>query len=169
MPHSDLDHHFKRIDDLVAEMNQFVPIDERGVSDFRADLAGMLVVAIAAMYESCAKETMVSYAAKQHSSFESFAAKNFDRLNSRIRVRDLRRYCSVFDPEIRTKFNTLYNHRKQTILAITGKRVEDEFDRILDWRHDFAHAGLRNTTIEEAIKTHRIGRFIMLTFHDAFH
>lgn len=55
MARRDMEVHFARIDKLVDEMNQFVPEGTHGSADFRADLAGLLVVAIASTYESCVK------------------------------------------------------------------------------------------------------------------
>lgn len=169
MSHSDLALNFQRIDNLVSEMNNFAPNTTKGISDFRADLAGMLVVTIAAMYETCAKETMVSYAGKHNAAFEDFTANNFSRLSSRIRLNDLRNYCQNFSPQIRNNFDVLFKRRKSQVRKVTGKNIESEFENMLKWRHDFAHAGIRNTTIEEAIKTHRLARIVMLTFHDSFH
>lgn len=51
MPRSDLDVHFVRIDDMVSEIDELVPPDSS--AQFRADLAGLLVVAMAATYETC--------------------------------------------------------------------------------------------------------------------
>lgn len=62
MPRADLDVHFNRIELLVTEMDSFVPISLSGSTQFRADLAGLLVVTMAASYETCVKETLISHA-----------------------------------------------------------------------------------------------------------
>ncbi|WP_426163803.1 HEPN domain-containing protein [Sandarakinorhabdus sp. DWP1-3-1] len=150
-------------------MDLFVPASMRGVTAFRADLAGMLVVSIAAAYESCVKDTMITHAARFNVEFENFTAKNYEKLNSRISVKDLKNYTKMFDPTIHEKFRLTLVRRKALMLRITGKSIESEFENILSWRHAFAHAGTRVTTIEEAANTHRIARIVIFSFFDAFH
>lgn len=164
----ELSDHFLRIDKLVHEMNQFVPPETRGVTEFRADLAGMLVVAIAAMYETCIKTTMISYAARHGREFEGFTERNFKKLSSRITHNDLRRYAKTFDNNICDKFDAILERRRKTTVKLSGKNPIKQLEQILSWRHDFAHAGLRQTTISEAISTHRLASIVILSYHKAF-
>jgi hypothetical protein len=168
MPRADLDVHFKRIEQLVAEMRQFVPSDVVGVAQFRADLAGLLVVSMAASYESCVKETLVTFASSRHATFGNFTSNNFKRLNSRIAIHDLHRYAETFDDGVRDRFKTLLDQRKRKIDSRIGKNIESSYTQILNWRHDFAHAGIRNTTIEEAVITHRLAKRVLYSFDEAF-
>lgn len=167
MPRADLDVHFNRIEQLVAEMRQFVPTDI-GVAQFRADLAGLLVVSMAASYENCVRETLVTFASAHHAAFGNFTAKNFERLNSRIAVSDLHKYAATFDNEVRDRFKALLAERKRKIDVRMGKNIEASYSQILSWRHDFAHAGVRNTTIEEALSTHRLAKRVLYAFDEAF-
>ncbi|WP_224543260.1 HEPN domain-containing protein [Mesorhizobium sp. CA16] len=170
MSRSDLDVHFSKIDDLISEINGLVPVDSayRTVR-FRADLAGLLVVAMAATYETCVKEILYEFANRHHTAFGGYARRSYNKINSRVAVKDLKKYCDIFDPDIRTRFNSRLSLKKQAILARTGKNIEASYEQILDWRHEFAHAGNRNTTIEEATKTHRLAKRVMYVFDDAFH
>lgn len=54
------------------------------------------------------------------------------------------------------------------LLDRKGVNIETSYEQILDWRHDFAHARGRNTTIEEAVKTHTSGKRVLYLFDDAF-
>lgn len=168
MRRRDLSAHLDRINNLATEINQHVPVSAHGAVDFRADLAGLLVVAIAASYESCVKETLVGYASLHGKAFEQFTKNNFDKLSSRIQLSDLHRYAKLFDQGINKKFSETISFRKERINRRLGKNIEKCYEQILDWRHDFAHAGIRNTTIEEAIATHRLARHVVISFYDAF-
>ncbi|GAB9224935.1 hypothetical protein BDS110ZK18_67210 [Bradyrhizobium diazoefficiens] len=168
MPRADLDLHFNRIEQLVAEMRQFVPTDVVGVAQFRADLAGLLVVSMAASYESCVKETLINYATNHHVAFGNFATNNFAKLNSRIAIKDLNKYARTFDDGVHSRFRQALAERKRRIDARIGKNIEASYEQILSWRHDFAHAGIRNTTIEEAVVTHRLAKRVLYAFDDAF-
>ncbi|MCB1680958.1 MAG: hypothetical protein H6858_04035 [Rhodospirillales bacterium] len=160
--------HLERIDILSQEMQKHIPISLKGVSDFRADLAGLLVVTIVASYESCVKETLISYSFKQSSKFSEYVGRRYDKLNSKIAVNDLCRYCNDFEPSARTKFNNNRKKRKDRINNSLGQDIEKKYQQILDWRHDFAHKALRNTTIEEAIEFHRYAKHVLFAFYDSF-
>lgn len=164
----DLTPHLDRVRDLAVEIDRHVPISERGSIDFRADLAGLLVVAIAASYEACVKETLVGYASLHSPAFAQFARNNYDKLSSRVSISDLNRYAELFDPQINIRFKQILRRRKERIDGFLGKNIETCYKQILSWRHDFAHAGVRNTTIEEAVATHRYARHVIYSFYDAF-
>lgn len=168
MPRPDLDIHFKKIDELILEINTLVPSGPYRTVQFRADLAGLLVVAMAATYETCVKEILYEHANKKHSSFGEFALRNYKKLNSRVQVRDLRNYCDTFNPHIKDRFKLLLSERKSKLLERTGRNIESAYEQILSWRHDFAHAGIRQTTIEEAANTHRLGKRVIYIFDEAF-
>ncbi|HEV7660906.1 MAG TPA: HEPN domain-containing protein [Allosphingosinicella sp.] len=167
MARNDLDAIFGRIDTLDGEIATFVPVATKAIQ-FRADLAGLLVVAIAASYESCVKETLISYAARHHLEFAVFAQNQFQKLNSRINLSDLFRYARNFGNPIHKKFSEVLNERKAKILLRTGKDFSKAYEQILSWRHDFAHTGSRNTTIEEAMATHRLAKRVLYAFDDGF-
>lgn len=169
MARADLDIHFARVEKMVKEISQFVPDGNTGTIEFRADLAGLLVVAMAAAYESCVKDTLVNHASQWHQSFGTFANNNFGKLNSRVSLKDLHRYAKLFGPEINSEFKRIFGERKQAIKQRTGTNIENSYDLILEWRHAYAHAGIRNTTISEAVRVHTYAKRVLYCFDEAFH
>jgi hypothetical protein len=169
MSRAELDVHFATIDALINEIDQRVPPNKDYISvKFRADLAGLLVVAMAATYENCVKEILCDYASKHHVAFGEFALRIFNKLNSRIQIRDLRKYCELFDPRIAQSFKVKLATKKLALLRRVGANIEDSYEQILSWRHEFAHAKIQKTTIEEATKTHRFGKRVLYVFDDVF-
>jgi hypothetical protein len=168
MPRPEVDAQLIRIEELISEIDAQVPTNGYSNVQFRADLAGLLVVAMAATYENCVKEILVSYASNHNPKFGAFAQRNYVKLNSRIRVSDLKGYCELFDPEVCAKFKLSLSNKKKKILEKTNVNIETSYEQILNWRHDFAHAGVRNTTIEEASRTHLFGKRIIYLFDSAF-
>lgn len=160
--------HLGRIESLYLEIQLHIPEGTKGAAVLRADIAGMYVVTIAAMYENCIKDIMTSYAAKHDARFEYFTNKTTSRLNSRIRPGDLSKYCENFSSEIQENFKLALKRRKDRIRKSTGRNIDGSFEQILSWRHDFAHAGNRNTTVEEAMATHRYAKHVILAFAEAF-
>lgn len=167
MARADLDTILKRIDVLDAHIEAFVPIIPKTV-EFRADLAGLTVVAIAAAYESCVKETLISFAGRRHESFGLFTQNNYGKLNSRVSITDLYGYARLFGNEVHARFGEILDARKRRLESRIGKNIATSYKQILSWRHDFAHAGIRNTTVEEALATHRIAKRVLYAFDDAF-
>ena len=168
MTRPDLDEHFERVEVMAREITRFVPEGTLGATDFRGDLAGLLVVSMAASYEACVKEILVNYASKIHPSFELFTNNQFGKLSSRVAVSDLFRYANLFDPNIKIKFKSIFNSRKTRIKERTGIDIEKSYELILSWRHDFAHAGVKNTTLEEAITIHQQAKRVLYCFDEAF-
>lgn len=167
MARSDIDDILVRVEQLALEIESFVPGDPRNVQ-FRADLAGLLVVAIVASYESCVKETLINFASKHHTAFGNFAQNHFKKLNSRISLSDLNGYASSFDGQVHSRFGYLLKKRKDKLNARIGRDFISAYKQLLSWRHDFAHAGTRNTTVEEALATHRLAKRVLYVFDEAF-
>lgn len=168
MAKSNLSSITRRVDDLAFEMEKFVPIGMKGTDGFRADLAGLLVVTIAACYEDCVKATLVEHAAKRHVDFEEFTERNFSRLSSRVRVNDLRKYAKLFGDTAEERFKEKLGAKRRKISSRTGVNIENSYEQILDWRHDYAHGGIKHTTISEALKFHVFGIRVLYCFNEAF-
>ena len=168
MPKSNLFAITRRVDDLASEMEKFVPINMKGTDGFRADLAGLLVVTISACYENCVKTTLVEYAAKRHVDFAEFTERNFSRLSSRVKVNDLHGYAKLFGGNAEERFREILRSKRKQISDRTGINIEKRYQQILDWRHDYAHGGIKNTTISEALEFHRFGIRVLYCFNEAF-
>lgn len=168
MSRPDLDSHLARVDRLINEIELFIPEGTHGTTRFRGDLAGLLVVAIASAYESCVKEVLISHASSKHGDFEYFVTRHYSKLNSKIGKDDLIKYTKLFSPKVHDDFKLLLLKRGQAIESRTGMSITAKYSQILSWRHDFAHAGLQNTTVSEAAKFHRFAKRVLYCFDDAF-
>lgn len=168
MSRQDLIYITKRIDRLSSEIDTFAPVSTMGIGQFRGDLAGMLTVIISASYESCVKETIMNFASKHDHQFYEYTSRNYNRLNSKIALRDLYKYTKTFDPKINEEFKRLLSERENSIQNRLGIKISSQYEQILKWRHDYAHAGTKDTTIEEAMRTHRFGVRVLFCFNDAF-
>lgn len=167
MARREIDEILHRVELLALEIETFVPLDNRNVQ-FRANLAGLLVVAMAAAYETCVKETLVSYASRHHSKFAIFAQNQFSKLSSKIRINHLYGYASVCDTGVHQKFGQILVARKQKLKTKIGQDFTKSYDQILEWRHNFAHEGIKNTTVEEALATHTLAKRVLYAFDMAF-
>lgn len=168
MARGELASHLGRIEKLVREIDHFVSPDRKDASEFRADLAGLLVVAIAASYESCIKEILINFAYKRHVAFGTYTSNNYGRLNSRIAITDLHGYAKLFGDGVHQRFKAGLARRSGVINTRLGQKIEEHYQNILSWRHAFAHSWARNTTVEEVIRTHRFAIRVIYSFDEAF-
>ncbi|MHA7002703.1 HEPN domain-containing protein [Aeromonas schubertii] len=136
--------------------------------ELRADLAGLLVVSIAASYESCVKEILYNYSSSHNEKFAFFIENNFKKLNSKINISDLNQYAKMFDPAIHAKFEKELKRNRERVQKFSGKDIVGSYSTLLSWRHSFAHSAERKTTIEEALKTHRLAKIVIQTYNKAF-
>jgi hypothetical protein len=167
MSRSDIARHLGKIEQLVKDIDRFVPAARKETSDLRADLAGLIVVAATASYETCVKEIIINFANSHHVRFGEFASNNYKNLNSRISIKDLRSYAKLFGSNVGDRFNNSLSIKSKTINERLGQKIESHYENILSWRHAFAHSWARNTTVEEAIKTHRFAIRVIYAFDEA--
>jgi hypothetical protein len=85
-----------------------------------------------------------------------------------VALSDLYTYSSTFGAPIQRRFGENLIKRKKAIELRTGKDITSAYKQVLGWRHAYAHAGIRNTTIEEALATHRFAKRVLYVFDDAF-
>jgi len=163
----DISEELSKVDLLAKEIVEKIP-SVPGNLEFRADLAGLLIVRMASSYENCVKETIFNYSEKKHISFGVFARNNFDKLNSRINMHDLNNYTKICDTSIHQKFKNSVKNQKQKFLDFNGNNIESSYEQILNWRHSFAHAGRREVTVEEAIFHHKYAKRVIFCFNSAF-
>ena len=166
MPSHDVRALLAPIDRLYDEITQFVPQDTQRLQ-FRSDLSGLIVVAMAASYENCVKETLVSYCGSHHPEFGAFAANQYRKLNSRVGLNDLINYAKLFGSVKSDSYKLILKSRRAAILDRTGKDISERYEQILQWRHQYAHAGQQNTTVEEAFAAHTLGKRVIFAFADA--
>lgn len=158
-------------------------IDSHIISDTAVDprlaneLAGMFAVTVAATYEGIVKETLVNYASRFHSKYQEHVEKDFDRLNAKISLDDLRNYSRRFGLNSWTgteaKKNSTTFHR---ILKERGKIVERRYradlilsyESLLQWRNAYAHQRSTSATFRDVYRAHQVGQHVIRSFVTAF-
>lgn len=167
MEKSELDTYLARVDELCSKIDSYAPFSAKNF-EFRADLAGLLVVSIASAYESCIKEIIYDYASRHHPQFAYYTERNYEKLNSKIRVDDLYKLAKLFDSKTHDRFTNRLKKEKRRFATWAGVDIIGCYHQLLSHRHSFAHAGERTTTIEEAIKNHRYAKHVIYIFYKSF-
>lgn len=168
MARPELDAHFLKVELLAQEMQTYAPLSNLAATSFRANLAGLLVVTICATYETCVKEILINFADSKHADFGRYATNNYAKLSSKIAIADLHKYAKLFDPNLNDRFKQALRKKRDRINSRLGKDILQAYEQLLNWRHDFAHAGSHNTTIEEALTFHRLAKRIIYVLDTSF-
>lgn len=161
----ELSEEFSSIKNLFREINEIAPAGTPAMDSIRADLAGLLVVTLAATYENCVKIVLINYADNKNANFSYFVERQFEKLNSRITVRDLQGYTKKFDSRINAKFK---KELEKVQRRVGSENIQNKYEQILAWRHAFAHAREKLTTLEEAYTFHCYGKYVLYAFSQAF-
>lgn len=161
------------IDELVSNINKIIPNDEEKVdiNAFRADLSGMLAIAICATYENCIKEILRYQASLYHPKFQHYISDTYNKLNSKIAFDDLKKYAKMFDSQLVERFQEkikekVGNDKKE---LPPGRIVNDiwMYQTLLDIRHNFAHSYKKIETLEVVYKYHQLSKNVILSFAEA--
>lgn len=155
---------FMHVDTLIKELDRIAPSSDLSNTPIRAELSGLLLVAICATYENIVKQIMIDYADSVHSNFSHYIEQNYKKLNSKIQKNDLCAYLKLFSP-LKEKAFTKEMLRFQKILG--GVHPNEKYSQLLEWRHAYAHSKTPMTTIEEAKKHHRVGKLVIYAFNKA--
>jgi RiboL-PSP-HEPN len=166
MPRREILELLEPIDRLYDEIRLFVPEDTLRLQ-FRSDLSGLLVVSMAASYENCVKEILISFCSSHNEAFGAFASNQYAKLNSKINLHDLVNYAKLFGDQFQQKYKEELAKRRNSIKNRTGRDICERYEQVLAWRHQYAHAGQQNTTLDEAYSAHTFAKRVILAFSDA--
>jgi len=155
-----------RVQILAAEVDAHVP-DRPIVTDFRSDLAGLLVVMTCATYETCVKNILYSYAGRHSPLFKVYVENKYEKINSKIEISDLHTYAKTFHSDLGKKFKESLNAKSEKYLLKANKDIKQSYTQLLKWRHSFAHTGARVTTVEEVLQHHSYAKRVLFIFSDS--
>ncbi|MGE6741590.1 HEPN domain-containing protein [Allorhizobium pseudoryzae] len=159
--------------DIEGKLNGTSASDQRLLNE----IAGMFAVTIAASYEGIVKETLVDYASKFHERYKFYIQKDFERLNARISVEDLKSYSRRFGLAEWTgkgakRNSTIFHMMLQERQLKVEKRYRTDllrsYENIFLWRNAYAHERTTNATFSDVYNSHRVAQHVIRCFADAF-
>ncbi len=138
------------------------PVPNPASDSYRADLAGFLSVAYAAAFEECIKEIIKQFAKRQHILLHRVIEQKFDRINGRIKIDVIKDdYLKQFGEEYKKRFEAKIKLLEDHSLVSLGQSALSSYANIINWRHAFAHALERQTTIDEVQKAYPLAKKIL--------
>jgi len=154
--------HFRLADDLIAHLDGFVG----SVSDpfISSRYVGFVAIAATTVYELAIKEIFLEFSEKKHKVLGTFAGHFFDRLNGRIKTREIRHnYIPRFGDKYVKRYKKKEEQIERQFLRDQGVSVLSSYNNIIEWRNQFAHQGQIPTTpsYREATSSYEIGKEII--------
>jgi len=130
----------------------------------QAKYVGFVSIAAVTVYELALKEIFITFAEKKHKVLGNFTRAHFDRINGRIRIREIREdYIPRFGAQYVSKFEKKVNARASNYLRAHGRDIRAAYGNLITWRNDFAHEGKLNgtATYREVVQAYEDGKEVL--------
>lgn len=154
--------HFRLADDLVNHFDSVI-VD---VSDpfISSRYVGFVAIAGTTVYELAIKEIFITFSENKHNIFGNFANKFFERLNGRIKTKEIRdNYLPRFGKKYVDRYKKLEEEVERQFLRSKGVSVLSSYNNLIEWRNQFAHLGQMPLTpsYPEVTSAYHIGKEII--------
>lgn len=154
--------HFQLADDYIVHLDTVM--DSIADPFIKSRYTGFLAVSAVTVYELAIKTIFVEFAEKKHKVLGNFTNAYFERINGRIRTRDLKdKYIVKFGDKYLKKFNIKLEKKERDVLRREGSSVKASYGNIITWRNEFAHEGKipSTPTYEEVRKSYMTGKHVI--------
>lgn len=125
---------------------------------------GFAAVSAVTVYELAISTIFMEFADKKHTVFGSVVRAQFDRINGRIKLKNIRdEYLSAFGEKYLKRFNRLLAKEEKQQLAASGVSISSSYGNLIVWRHEFAHEGRvpTNATFAEVARAYSAGKHVL--------
>lgn len=168
---------FAHLRRLSSSINARLNSDSADDRVIRNELAGMFAVTIVATYEGIVKATLIDYAERIHPKYGSHVENDFEKLNARISVDDLKKYSMMFGlprweaPQAKPK-NTVFDGKLAETRPIVERRFRRDmmgsYKNLFIWRNAYAHERSTSATLSDVYDSHRVAQYVIRSFVEAF-
>ena len=117
---------------------------------------GFITTTAVTCYELAIKDVFYCFSDKKHAVLGAFTRSHFERLNGRIKVRDLKeQHVAAYGQKYKVRFTRNLAIIEKSYLKDFHLSPATCFDNIITWRHQFVHGGNQPTTTNYAeLKRH---------------
>ena len=172
-----LSENFQHIRNLARDVEERLQGTSSADQRIRNEIAGMFAVTIAASYESIIKETVVNYAGGFHPKYRDHVEKDFNKINARISLSDLKEYSRRFGlkewvghgvKQNSTTFHRVLQEKRVVVERRFRADLFTSYESIFRWRHAYAHERATSATFSDVYKAHRVAQYVIRSFVLAF-
>lgn len=151
--------HFKLADDMITHLNS--SISQINDPFILTRYVGFVSVAAVTVYELAVKEIFIDFAEKKNKVFGTFTSSHFDRINGRIKNRDIKNeYVKKFGEKYLNRYKKMLDKEENMHLRTTGTSIKSSYANIITWRNQFAHEGKITSTVtyQEVVNSYETGK-----------
>lgn len=168
---------FQHIRNLAMDIEDRLNGTSSAEQRLRNEIAGMFAVTIAASYEGIVKETLIEYAGRCHPKYRDHVARDFERLNARISLANLKEYSRRFGlsewighgvKKNSTTFHRLLEQRRSVVERRFRTDLFASYENIFEWRNAYAHERTTSATFADVYNAHRVAKYVISSFVAAF-
>ena len=154
--------HFKLADDLISHLNSIMGC----VTDpfISSRYVGFVAVVSTTVFELAIKDIFIEFSDKKHKVLGTFTRKYFERLNGRIKYKELKETHMVrYGSKYVNKYAKLIQDADKRYVKAHGIGILSSYNNIIEWRHQFAHEGKIPTTAtyDEVIRAFEAGKEVI--------
>ncbi len=154
--------HFKLADDYITHLDTVI----RTIPDpfIISRYTGFLAVSAVTVYELAIKTIFIEFAEKKHKVLGNFTVAYFDKINGRIKSRDLKeRYIAKFGDKYIKRFKKKIEKKEKQILRAEGASISASYGNVITWRNEFVHEGKSpsTATYEEVKQSYARGKYLI--------
>jgi len=151
--------HYNITDDIITHLNTVVP----GITDpfLTSRYTGLVAISAVTVYELAIKEIFIDFAQKKHNVFGTFTEGHFNRINGRIKNKDIKDdYIKKFGEKYLRRYTRKLNEVETRILTVQRVSLKNSYANLLNWRNEFAHGGNMPThaTFNEVVSSYQLGK-----------
>lgn len=151
--------HYRLADDMISHLNTVIS----GVHDpfISSRYVGFVAVAAVTVYELAIKEIFMEFAKKKHKVFGTYAENHFERINGRIKNKDLKNeYIKKFGDKYLRRYNKKLDLMERSILVSQRKSLKSTYANMIIWRNQFAHEGQVPSFVnyQEVVDSYELGK-----------
>lgn len=159
--------YYSLADPVVGHFNSTIT----GITDpfITSRLTGLVAVAAVTVYELCIKHIFYQFATSRNEIFGAFTLKYFERINGRVKVRNIKEdYLTKFGAIYVDNFGKNLALAEHKILTTSGKSIQSSYNNIIVWRNQFAHEGnfAATVTYPEAVESYNLGKEVVQVLAD---
>lgn len=130
--------------------------------EFKSLYLGLSVIMAVNSLENRVRDALLYFAMKQHPILYSVVSKEFEKINAKVKVSELKCDLDLLGKQYKDAFE-----QKLTTIGYDDKAAT-LYGNLITWRHDFVHTGMMSCypTYEEFLDNFHIGESIITAFEE---
>jgi len=159
---ADYTERFLHADEVIKHLNTVVPTISNHL--LVQKYVGFVSVVAVTVYELAIQNIFIESAKKTHQEFGVFAEAWFDKINGRIKLKNIKTdYLSKFCEERRSRFEKNLEKKSSDSIRENGRDITSAYGSVIATRNTFVHAPniQSHVTYVEIVKAYEDGKKVI--------